>query len=208
MVHVLFKRDHVVIGRQRVDKPRHHRQVDHRGFIHHQHVKMQRVSGVVTQALAARLVETYSDRLLRLAYSILNSVPDAQDVCQEVLLKRLEYPGAFENEKHEQAWMVRVTVNACKNVRRSPWRTRTVGLDAVAEPAAFQPEEGGVLEEVQRLPAKYREVLVLYYYLGYDTNEIGEILGLRADAVRTRMSRARMKLKHVLEGLGYGRLSG
>ena len=144
------------------------------------------------EALAARLVETYSDRLLRLAYSILNSVPDAQDVCQEVLLKRLEYPGAFENEKHEQAWMVRVTVNACKNVRRSPWRTRTVGLDAVAEPAAFQ----------------YREVLVLYYYLGYDTNEIGEILGLRADAVRTRMSRARMKLKHVLEGLGYGRLSG
>ena len=140
------------------------------------------------EALAARLVETYSDRLLRLAYSILNSVPDAQDVCQEVLLKRLEYPGAFENEKHEQA--------------------RTVGLDAVAEPAAFQPEEGGVLEEVQRLPAKYREVLVLYYYLGYDTNEIGEILGLRADAVRTRMSRARMKLKHVLEGLGYGRLSG
>ncbi|MFR5861500.1 MAG: RNA polymerase sigma factor [Flavonifractor plautii] len=153
-------------------------------------------------------METYSDRLLRLAYSILNSVPDAQDVCQEVLLKRLEYPGAFENEKHEQAWMVRVTVNACKNVRRSPWRTRTVGLDAVAEPAAFQPEEGGVLEEVQRLPAKYREVLVLYYYLGYDTNEIGEILGLRADAVRTRMSRARMKLKHILEGLGYGRLSG
>ena len=105
------------------------------------------------ETLAARLVETYSDRLLRLAYSILNSVPDAQDVCQEVLLKRLEYPGAFENEKHEQAWMVRVTVNACKNVRRSPWRTRTVGLDAVAEPAAFQPEEGGVLEEVQRLPA-------------------------------------------------------
>ena len=50
------------------------------------------------EALAARLVETYSDRLLRLAYSILNSVPDAQDVCQEVQLKRLEYPGAFENE--------------------------------------------------------------------------------------------------------------
>ena len=156
------------------------------------------------EALAARLVETYSDRLLRLAYSILNSVPDAQDVCQEVLLKRLEYPGAFENEKHEQAWMVRVTVNACK----MPTEADELWIIAVAEPAAFQPEEGGVLEEVQRLPAKYREVLVLYYYLGYDTNEIGEILGLRADAVRTRMSRARMKLKHVLEGLGYGRLSG
>ena len=152
------------------------------------------------ETLAARLVETYSDRLLRLAYSILNSVPDAQDVCQEVLLKRLEYPGAFENEKHEQAWMVRVTVNACKNVRRSPWRTRTVGLDAVAEPAAFQPEEA--------LPPKYRAVVHLYYYEGYDQGEIGEILHISRTAVRTRMSRARMKLKHILEGLGYGRLSG
>ena len=100
------------------------------------------------EALAERLVELYSDKLLRLAYSILNSVPDAQDVCQEVLLKRLEkrleHPGAFENQEHEAAWLVRVTVNACKNLRRSPWRTRTVGLEQVAEPAAFQPEEGGV----------------------------------------------------------------
>ena len=150
-------------------------------------------------------METYSDRLLRLAYSILNSVPDAQDVCQEVLLKRLEYPGAFENEKHEQAWMVRVTVNACKNVRRSPWRTRTVGLDAVAEPAAFQPEEGGVLEEVQRLPAKYREVLVLYYYLGYDTNEMGEILGLR-ECSRDPDEPGPDEIKACIGGMGYGRL--
>ena len=82
------------------------------------------------EALAARLVETYSDRLLRLAYSILNSVPDAQDVCQEVLLKRLEYPGAFENEKHEQAWMVRVTVNACRDLLKSFFRSRACGVSA------------------------------------------------------------------------------
>lgn len=160
------------------------------------------------EALARRLVETYSDRLLRLAYSLLNSLPDAQDVCQEVLLKRLAHPGDFESAEHEKAWLVRVTVNTCKNLRRSPWRRRTVGLDAVAEPTAFQPEEGGVLEEVQRLPARDREVLVLYYYMGYDTNEIGAMLGIRADAVRARMKRARGKLKQELEGQGYGAVSG
>lgn len=160
------------------------------------------------EALARRLVETYSDQLLRLAYSLLDSVPDAQDVCQEVLLKRLDHAGAFESPEHERAWLVRVTVNTCKNLRRSPWRARTVGLETVAERPAFQPEEGGVLEEVQKLPPKYREVLVLYYYLGYDTNEIGAMLGIRPDAVRARMSRARLKLKARLEGLGYGRLSG
>ena len=160
------------------------------------------------EALARRLVDGYSDQLLRLAYSILNCVADAQDICQEVLLKRLDRAEGFQSAEHERAWLVRVTVNACRNLRRSPWRTRTVGLDCVAEQPAFQPEEGGVLEEVQKLPAKYREVLVLYYYMGYDTNEIGSLLELRADAVRARMKRARQKLKTELEGLGYGTLPG
>lgn len=160
------------------------------------------------EKLARRLVESYSDQLLRLAYSVLNSVPDAQDVCQEVLLKRLEHTGDFESLEHERAWLIRVTVNTCKNLRRSPWRTRTVGLDTVAEQTAFQPEPGGILEEIQRLSPKDREVLVLYYYMGYDTNEIGALLGIRADAVRARMSRARRKLRLGLEVQGYGKLSG
>lgn len=166
------------------------------------------MEGQEKEKLAQRLVESYSDQLLRLAYSVLNSVPDAQDVCQEVLLKRLEYTGDFESLEHERAWLIRVTVNACKNLRRSPWRTRTVGLDTVAEQTAFQPEPGGILEEIQRLSPKDREVLVLYYYMGYDTNEIGVLLGIRADAVRARMSRARRKLRLGLEVQGYGKLSG
>ena len=165
------------------------------------------MEGQDREALARRLVDTYSDQLLRLAYSLLNNVPDAQDVCQEALLKRLGHAPIFESREHERAWLIRVTINLCKNLRRSPWRTRTVGLDTVAEQAAFQPEEGGVLEEVQQLPAKYREVLVLYYYMGYDTNEIADILGIRADAVRARMSRARQKLRLGLEVQGYGKLS-
>lgn len=165
------------------------------------------MEGQDREALARRLVDTYSDQLLRLAYSLLNNVPDAQDVCQEALLKRLDHADDFESREHERAWLIRVTINLCKNLRRSPWRTRTVGLDTVAEQAAFQPEEGGVLEEVQQLPAKYREVLVLYYYMGYDTNEIADILGIRAEAVRARMSRARQKLRLGLEVQGYGKLS-
>lgn len=165
------------------------------------------MEGQRREILARQLVERYSDQLLRVAYSILNSVPDAQDVCQEVLIKRINYAGNFESTEHERAWLVRVTVNTCKNLRRSPWRTRTVGLDTVEEQAAFQPEEGGVLEEVQKLPPKYREVLVLYYYMGYDTNEIADMLGLQPEAVRTRMSRARRRLKTELEGQGYGGLS-
>lgn len=166
------------------------------------------MAGQAEEALARRLVETYSDQLLRLAYSILNSQPDAQDICQEVLLKRLAHPAPFEGPEHERAWLVRVTVNACRSLRRSPWRRRVVGLDTVAQQPVFQPKPGGLLEEVQRLPAKYREVLVLYYYMGYDTKEIAALLGVRPDTVRVRMSRARMKLRTELEGQGYDTLSG
>lgn len=160
------------------------------------------------EALARRLVETYSDQLLRLGYSLLNSIPDAQDVCQEVLLKRLAHGDSFESPEHERAWLIRVTVNQCKNLRRSLFRRSAVSLEDAPEPAGeFRPEEGGVLEEIQRLPTRDRQVLVLYYYEGYDTGEIGALLGLRPDAVRARMKRARDRLKGRLEELGYGTLS-
>lgn len=159
------------------------------------------------EELARRLVSAYSNQLLRLAYSFLNSVPDAQDICQEVLIKRLSCTAKFENDSHERAWLVRVTVNSCKNVLRSAWRKKTIALDAAAAQSCFQPEADGVLEEVQRLPVRDREVLVLYYYMGYDTNEIGALLNISAETVRTRMKRARQKLKHELEVQGYGELS-
>lgn len=159
------------------------------------------------EALARRLVSDYSNQLLRLAYSLLNSVPDAQDICQEVLIKRLNCSEQFKDGSHERAWLVRVTINACKNILRSPWRRRIVALNAAAEQPSFQPEVGGVLEEVQRLPVRDREVLVLYYYMGYDTKEIGVVLNISADTVRTRMKRARQKLKHELEGQGYDTVS-
>ena len=116
------------------------------------------------EALARYLVETYSDQLPQLAWSILGSVHDAQDICQEVLMKRLAHPGPFESRTHERAWLTRVTINLCKNLRRSLSRRPTVPLDSIAEQPAFQPEEGSLLAEVQQLPEQYRQVLVLYYY--------------------------------------------
>lgn len=153
------------------------------------------------ETLARRLVETYSDQLLRLAYSLLASLPDAQDVCQEVLLKRMAYSGQFQDPGHEKAWMIRVTVNVCKNLRRSLWRRQTLPLEDWADAPVFQPEPGGLLEELQRLSFPDRQVLILYYYVGYSTQEIAQLLALRPDAVRARMSRARLKLKRRLEAL-------
>lgn len=152
---------------------------------------------------AERLVETYSDLILRLSLSWVRSSHDAQDICQTVLLKRLEYTGTFPAPEAERAWIVRVTINTCKNLRRSFWRRNVVGMECVADPVAPEPEPGGLLEELRHLPDRDREVLLLRYYMGYDAQEIAALLGIGTDAVRMRLSRARRRLKQKLEEDGY-----
>ena len=154
------------------------------------------------EALARRLVETYSDQLLRLAYSLLNNVPDAQDVCQEALLKGLDHAGSFGSREHERAWLMRVTVNLCKNLRRSPWRTRRAPAEALEGLRTEAPEPGDdtVARAVQALPPKYREVVILYYYQEWKAWEIAQRLHLSVSTVTVRLSRARAMLREQLKG--------
>ena len=97
-----------------------------------------------------------------------------------------------------RAWLLRVTVNGCKSRLRAPWRRRTAPL-LDAYPAAA-PEEGTLLEAMQALPARDRAVLHLYYYEGYQTAEIAALTGLREGSVRSRLTRARTRLRQVLKG--------
>ena len=92
---------------------------------------------------AQRLVQTYADLILRLGYTYLKSTHDAEDVCQNVLIKLLQTDRAFESAEHERAWIVRATANACKDVLRSARRRTSVALDAVAEAAAPEVPDSG-----------------------------------------------------------------
>ena len=102
---------------------------------------------------------------------------------------------AFPDDNQLRHWLVRVTVNACKDALRSPWRRRMVPLDDYREPVFNTPEHQNLYAEVMALPAKYRLPLYLYYYEGYTAAEVGELLGLGPSPVRTRIARAREKLK-------------
>lgn len=93
----------------------------------------------VDEEQAERLVNTYSDLILRLSYTYLHSAQDAEDICQTVFLKCLTSGQVFESRDHEKAWIIRTAVNACKDLLRSAHRQRTVGLELVAEP----PRPGG-----------------------------------------------------------------
>ena len=153
----------------------------------------------------AELFQTYGTDVFRLAFSYLGSQADAEDVCQSVFLKLAEGRQGPRPGK-EKRWLLACTANACKSHLRSFWYSNVGELD---EAALFRDgEDRAVYAAVKALPPKYRAVVHLYYYEGYDQGEIGEILHISRTAVQTRMSRARMKVKQVLEGLGYGRLSG
>ena len=149
-----------------------------------------------------RLVETYSDLILRLSYSYLKSTEDAKDICQTVFLKLLEKPRPFASPEHERAWIIRTAANICKDVLKSHWRRTTVDMDAAGDVPAPQAEEGSLLAAVGLLPPKYRAVIYLYYYEGYAAKEIAQMLGENPATVSTRLNRGRAKLKTMLESEG------
>lgn len=153
-----------------------------------------------------RLVRTYSDDILRLSYTYLGSTADAEDVCQEVLLRLLRKAGGFESADHERAWIMRVTANYCKDVLRRRSTHKTVNLDAVPEPVAVlapdervvQQRSDSVLAAVMRLPLKYREAIFLFYFKGLSIREIAHIAGASEASVSQRLSRGRAKLRTLL----------
>ena len=109
---------------------------------------------------AERLVETYSDLVLRLSYTYLKSREDAKDICQTVFLKLLEKPRAFDSPEHEKAWIIRTAANACKDVLKSHWHRTRADLQEADGMACPQAEEGSLLAAVELLPPKYRAVSI------------------------------------------------
>ena len=152
---------------------------------------------------AEYLAETYADAILRLSYTYLKNTHDAQDVCQTVFVRLLAEPRAFESPEHERAYILRMAANACKDLLKSPWRKRTCDLEACAEVPAPEASDGSLLAAVNQLPARYRAVIYLFYYEGYQAAEIGTILGVPTATIHTRLARGRAKLKELLGGMEY-----
>lgn len=137
----------------------------------------------------------------RICFLHLKNYQDTEDVFQEVFLKYILYSGVFESDDHERAWFARVTINACKDLRRRLLRHPTVPLELIAQtPCVNDAETSQVLEAVLSLPDKYKDVVYLHYYEGYSLKEIAEMLGKKVNTVYSLLSRARDRLKTALGG--------
>lgn len=147
---------------------------------------------------AQGLLTSYGNRILRLAYSYLHNMEDAEEILQDTLLQYLKAAPVFENEAHEKAWLFRVAGNLSKN-RISYNNVRST--DELKETLAAEEREdlSFVWEAVKELPVAYREVIHLFYYEGCSTGQIAAILQQKESTVRSRLMRGRERLKLILK---------
>lgn len=146
-------------------------------------------------------IEQYADTVKRICVIHLKNHADTEDIFQTVFLKYALSSAAFENKEHEKAWFIRVTINACRDLLKSFFRSRTVPLSGLADQEiSVSADNSEVLEAVLSLQAKYRDVVYLHYYEGYTAPQIGEILGKKTNTVYTLLTRAREQLRRILGG--------
>ena len=148
-----------------------------------------------------RAIELYADMIKKICMLHLKNHADTEDIFQTVFLKYMTASPVFENQEHEKAWLIRVTINQCKDVLKSFFRRNAVSLDDLLPMAAKQEsQDTQTLEAVLSLPQKYRNVIYLHYYEGYAATEIADIMHKPVNTVYTMLARARKLLKEKLGG--------
>lgn len=148
-----------------------------------------------------RAIDTYADMVRRICFCHLKNDADTEDIFQNVFLKYMLCDRPFDNTEHEKAWLIRVSVNACKDYIRSLLRRKTVSIEEAAALATEDHTQSTeVLQAVLSLPVKYRDVIYLHYYEQYSAVEIAKILKSKENTVYSILSRGRAMLKENLGG--------
>lgn len=155
----------------------------------------------MTDAEFEAFYERHWKYVYKLCFTYMKSASDAEDCAEDVFVKVLTGEITFDDEIHERKWLTVAAINLCKD-RLKGWKRKAVmPIDDEPELAAPEQEDrSDVLEAVQSLPVKYKDVIWLYYYEGYQTDEIAEILGRPPSTIRNQMRDARKLLKDKLGG--------
>lgn len=139
----------------------------------------------------------YTDTVYRVALHNTDNFSDAEDVTQEVFIKLLERDKTFRDSEHLKAWLIRVTINLCRD------KMKKSGREALVENVILnktEEAETDVLQAVKSLPENYRNTIYLHYYEGYTAKEIGKILDAKENTVLSWLSRGRDALRKELDG--------
>lgn len=154
----------------------------------------------MTTERMANLYDKYKNTVYRMAFAYCKNKADAEDIMQEAFIQLFTADINFEDASKEKSWLLKVTVNKCRDMFRSlryKYSLNSIPLEE-ANLIYETPEESEVYHAVMSLPTKYRLVIHLYYYEEYSVKEISAITGKNESAVQTQLYRARKKLKDIL----------
>lgn len=155
---------------------------------------------MMNEETAEYLVAQYADTVLRLAYTWLGNMDDAKDILQITLLKALRSWPGFADSGQERSWIIRIAINSCKDWKKSAYTRHVTSLDAALylEDEKREEVDPSILQAIEKLPPKYRQVIYLRFYEEYTVKEIAAVLKLSPALVSTRLARAKKKLKTML----------
>lgn len=167
----------------------------------------QAEKGRMDEALFEALYEKYAHDVLRVSYFYLGDRQQAEDVTQDVFVRLLTHTPELVPGK-EKAWLLKVALNRCRDLWRAAWVKRVV-LGSPAMELAPAPDELGermerqeLLAAIRKLPADFRDVILLHYYQGYGIAEIAKMLDVPDGTISSRLSRGRKKLEDILKERG------
>lgn len=147
------------------------------------------------------VIDKYADMINRIAYRYLNSKEDTEDVVQEVFIKYMKFINSgksFNTEEHEKCWLVRVTLNLCYNELKFAKTRKTMPLNEDLYCDLEINSDNLLIVAINKLDKKYREVFELFYIDDLKISEISKILKISESNVKTRLKRARDKVKEYM----------
>ena len=150
-----------------------------------------------------QIIDTYGSRIFRMCFLYLGEKQLAEDAVQDTFLKVYQHRQEFRRESSELTWITRIAINVCKNYRRIAWFRhvdQAVELEKIGISCEDRIADDTVIREVMNLNAKYKEVILLYYYQQMTIKEIAASLGISEGTVSTRLHRGRERLKAALKG--------
>ncbi|MGM8216119.1 sigma-70 family RNA polymerase sigma factor [Bacillaceae bacterium W0354] len=153
------------------------------------------------------VMNEYGEELKRYIYTYVKNHATTDDLFQDVMITIYKKLHTFQGKSSLKTWVYSITANKCKDYLRSPANRLILWKDQLLNHADHRtPESRALLDEekvelinsILKLPIKDREVLILYYYREFSVEEISELLGVNQSTIRSRMMRARNKLKQEL----------
>jgi RNA polymerase sigma-70 factor (ECF subfamily) len=144
------------------------------------------------------ILSKYADTVYRICFMYLHNKSDAEDAFQEIFLKLFLNSNSIEDDEHEKAWIIRVSINHCKDTLKSYWYKKVEVRNDI-QPSLEKKTDYELLETVRLLPKKYKDVIYLFYYEGYSVVEMSKILKMKENTIYSHLHRAKELLKEKLE---------